>query len=31
VSVPLAASDQQLNSSLAGTDNAEMFVMLFCT
>ena len=31
VSVPPAASDQQLNSSLAGDDNAEMIVMLFCT
>ncbi len=31
VSVPAAASDQQLNSSLAGNDTAEVIVMLFCT
>lgn len=31
VTVPSAVSDQQLNSSLAGDDNAEMIVMLFCT
>jgi len=31
VSGPSAASDQQLNSSLAGNDDAEMVVMLSCT
>ena len=31
VRAPSAASDQQLNSSLAGNDTAEILVMLSCT
>ncbi len=30
VRAPSAVSDQQLNSSLAGNDDAEMILMLFC-